>query len=196
MDEFRAGFGRQKHENYAGCDDRWLLSPGIWGLWVPCRARPGPIIGIWYGRDQSTQTPQIPGDRDFPDQGTQCRVGDDGMATNWKADPTSWRTSPRPIGWGRIRAAILQRDPVCTWGFLKGELAYGEANCREASTDVDHIGSPDDHDSNSLRGLCSYHHAKRTASQGVLGRARIRQERPRVRPKQRHPGIKEAGDDN
>ena len=91
-----------------------------------------------------------------------------------------------------IRPAILARDPICLWGFLDGE----DGPCREPSTEVDHIGSPWDHNSNSLRGICSFHHRRRTASQGVEGRARIRQEKPRTRPKSRHPGIREAGDDD
>lgn len=50
------------------------------------------------------------------------------------------------------------------------------------------MGAPDDHDPEHLRGICSYHHARRTASQGVEARARIRRERPRNRPKPKHPG--------
>jgi hypothetical protein len=101
----------------------------------------------------------------------------------------SWRTVPLPANWQSvIRPAILRRDPICLWGFLPEEI--GE--CREPSTDVDHIGEPDDHNPESLRGICSYHHRKRTASQGVAGRAKIREEKPRLRPRPNHPGYKEG----
>ena len=103
----------------------------------------------------------------------------------------SWRRFPLPDNWySEIRPSILARDGVCLWGFLPGELWPGEANCTNASNEVDHIGDPNDHSLDNLRGICTFHHRRRTASQGVEGRARIRQDKPKNRPKPKHPGIR------
>jgi 5-methylcytosine-specific restriction protein A len=59
-------------------------------------------------------------------------------------------------GWRKLRALILQRDPICR----------DESGCTRPSTDVDHIiprragGSDDPSD---LRGLCHRHHSSKTA---------------------------------
>lgn len=100
---------------------------------------------------------------------------------------TSWRTVPLPPNWGAIRRDILARDMVCRWGILPGEIGL----CNLPPTDVDHMGDPSDHSYELLRGLCSFHHRRRTASQGVAGRARIRSTKPRKRPRSKHPGWKD-----
>lgn len=89
-----------------------------------------------------------------------------------------WRTSPLPPGWARIRRRILARDPICTW----------PAGCSARSTEVDHIGRADDHSDPALRGLCQAHHRERTAAQGVQAR-RVRAAQ-RLRPTERHPGLR------
>jgi hypothetical protein len=81
---------------------------------------------------------------------------------------------------------VMARDPYCLWGFLPGE----DGPCYYPSEDVDHMGDANNHSLESLRGICRAHHRIRTASQGVEGRARIRAERPKARPKARHPGFK------
>ncbi len=58
--------------------------------------------------------------------------------------------------WRRVRAVVLQRDPICR----------DEAGCNQRSTDVDHIvarkhGGSDD--ASNLRGLCHRHHSRKTA---------------------------------
>jgi 5-methylcytosine-specific restriction enzyme A len=103
----------------------------------------------------------------------------------------SWRSVPLPPNWPAIRADIMARDPICLWGFLPGE----DGPCAMPSEDVDHMGDPDDHSYELLRGICRAHHRRRTASQGVAGRAMIRASRPRLRPKPKHPGYKRKGDD-
>ncbi|MFE6282447.1 HNH endonuclease [Streptomyces sp. NPDC057877] len=116
------------------------------------------------------------------------------MDGHWKEAASSWRTVPRPTGWKRIRAGILERDGgVCTW------IDDGE-RCTEPGTDVDHIGDPDDHSPANLRLLCGYHHRRRTALQARAARGPLPTRR---RPTEAHPGLvstqarrpRPAGDD-
>ncbi len=104
----------------------------------------------------------------------------------------SWRVSPRPPGWAAIARRILARDPICTWGYLFEEE---DGPCYQPSTDCDHIGDRDDHTDDNLRGLCSFHHRRRTSSQANVAQARMRRERPKARPKARHPGYRDDTDD-
>ncbi|MDG4768842.1 hypothetical protein, partial [Solwaraspora sp. WMMD792] len=73
--------------------------------------------------------------------------------------PSQWRTAPLPRGWRtRIVPRILRRDRTCTL----------RTHCRGAqSTEVDHIGDPEDHGDHNLRGVCSRCHAHRTGQQGA-----------------------------
>ena len=99
----------------------------------------------------------------------------------------SWRTVPLPRNWGQIRLFVLQRDPQCRWGSLPEDMA-NPGLCLNRSTDADHTGDPNDHRPESLRGLCTNHHATRTGRQGAAGKAAVM--RTRKRPKERHPGYK------
>jgi hypothetical protein len=104
-----------------------------------------------------------------------------GRQTGWAPDPTSRRTSPRPIGWKKIRLAILGRDGYrCTWI----DEATG-LRCEAQATDVDHIGDNDDHSEANLRSLCGWHHDKRTGAQASAARW-SRRPQPTKRP---HPGL-------
>jgi hypothetical protein len=99
----------------------------------------------------------------------------------------SWRSAPLPKGWGRLRMAVLARDPVCRWGLLPGE----DDVCGQDSTEVDHIGEPWDHRLVALRGLCHSHHRRRTSGQVAAqnaARAALR-----LRPMEPHPGIIREG---
>jgi hypothetical protein len=101
--------------------------------------------------------------------------------THWAPDPTSRRTSPRPIGWKKICAAILGRDGYrCVWI----DEATG-LRCEMRATDVDHIGANDDDSETNLRSLCGRHHDKRTGAQASAARWARRQQ-PTKRP---HPGL-------
>ena len=89
----------------------------------------------------------------------------------------SRRTSPLPPNWRSIRAAILKRDPTCRL----------RTHCDGApSTEVDHIGHPDDHTPGSLRGVCRRCHASRTGKQAASARST---KYDRRRPVERHPGL-------
>ena len=96
---------------------------------------------------------------------------------------SSRRTVPLPGNWHAIVPAILARDPVCRWGILPAEEGY----CRSDSTEVDHMGDAWDHDPSVLRGICHYHHLKRTSAQGNAAAARQRS--LRFRPQEKHPGF-------
>jgi 5-methylcytosine-specific restriction enzyme A len=92
-----------------------------------------------------------------------------------------------PPNWGVIRAAVIARDPVCRWGSLDSDMAE-PGRCPDRSTDADHIGDPNDHSLEVLRGLCQRHHQVRTGRQGAAGRVAV--QRTRKRPQEPHPGFK------
>jgi hypothetical protein len=96
---------------------------------------------------------------------------------------SSRRTVPLPGNWHAIVPAILARDPVCRWGALPWEEGY----CRSDSTEVDHMGSAADHRPEVLRGICHYHHLRRTSAQGNAAAARMRS--LKYRPAEKHPGF-------
>jgi hypothetical protein len=99
----------------------------------------------------------------------------------------SWRTVPLPPNWGAIRAFVITRDPQCTWGSIREDMAE-PGRCLNRSTDADHTGDPNDHSPEALRGLCTNHHATRTGRQGAAGKAAVM--RTRKRPRDKHPGFK------
>jgi hypothetical protein len=101
----------------------------------------------------------------------------------------SWRTTPLPSGWGRLRASVLIRDPICRWGMLPGE----DGPCHMPSTTSDHMGPPDDHRIELLRGLCEPHHVRRSGQQGQAAKT-ARYRAMKFRPKEPHPGfIRDGG---
>jgi 5-methylcytosine-specific restriction enzyme A len=101
----------------------------------------------------------------------------------------SWRTTPLPSGWGRLRASVLMRDPICRWGMLPGE----DGPCHMPSTTSDHIGPPDDHRIELMRGLCDPHHKRRSGQQGAVART-ARYRAMKYRPREPHPGfIRDGG---
>jgi hypothetical protein len=100
----------------------------------------------------------------------------------------SWRTTPLPSGWGRLRTLVLVRDPVCRWGMLPGEVGP----CHQDATEADHMGEPWDHRPEMLRGLCHPHHKKRSDAQGRAVKAARRS--ARFLPIEPHPGFVRKGD--
>jgi 5-methylcytosine-specific restriction protein A len=98
--------------------------------------------------------------------------------------PGQWKGSNRraelPADWETaIRPRILARDGYqCTW------IEDG-VRCTARATDVDHIGDKHDHSDENLRGICDWHHKKRTAAQGNAARKRV----PEKRRPEPHPGL-------
>jgi hypothetical protein len=101
-----------------------------------------------------------------------------------------WSNSARraqlPSGWARIRRRVLERDGYrCTW------LVEWQ-RCSKAATDVDHVRDPHDHRESNLRSLCAYHHARKSAAEGVAAR-RARGAvgyQSSKRTPELHPGVK------
>lgn len=90
----------------------------------------------------------------------------------------SWdgkRRATLPSDWRKIRARILRRDPLC-------RIADPHL-CTGRSTEVDHIGAPDNHHPDNLRGVCTPCHKARTQAQAQAAR------KPQARPKPPHPGV-------
>jgi 5-methylcytosine-specific restriction protein A len=90
-----------------------------------------------------------------------------------------WSTSSRrltlPADWPRIRARILERDPVCRLGYPgRWMTAAGYVSCAVVSAEVDHIDSPTDHEPSNLRGVCVPCHRRRTQAQSAAARTRRR----------------------
>jgi 5-methylcytosine-specific restriction protein A len=99
------------------------------------------------------------------------------MSGQWK---TSRRREELPPDWPALREAQLRRDDYrCVWILPSGQ------RCPNKATDVDHYGEKWEH--HKLRSLCSGHHDKRTAQQGVEEAARRRPVPPRSRRQQKHP---------
>src|SRR5690606_1828016 len=95
------------------------------------------------------------------------------MGSNWKG---SNRSVELPPNWYSIRRRVLRRDPACR---VDG--------CSSPSTEVDHIRPGHDHSESNLRGICSFHHRRKSSMEGVNQRAKLR--KLRRRPEQRHPGL-------
>jgi len=100
---------------------------------------------------------------------------------------SSRRTVSLPNGWDGIRPVILARDPSCRYGAIPDDM-YELGQCREPSTEVDHMGDPDDHRPEMLRGICHRHHLIRTARQAAAARNSTRPSRKR--PPEPHPGFR------
>jgi hypothetical protein len=99
----------------------------------------------------------------------------------------SRRSVPLPSGWDGLRGPILARDPSCRYGSIPEDM-YEPGRCQAPSTEVDHIGDPDDHRHEMLRGLCTRHHNIRTSRQAALARNATRV--TRKRPPESHPGFR------
>ena len=100
------------------------------------------------------------------------------MTGRWSGNSATNRSEELPDDWAQLRAEQLDRDDHrCVWKLPSG------ARCPNEATDVDHYGPKWDH--TRLRSLCSSHHDKRTALQGMQEAAR-RRATPRRR-KDPHP---------
>lgn len=97
----------------------------------------------------------------------------------------AWQGSTRrvtlPKNWQAIRAKVLKRD-----GYLC-QIRDPDAGCLLRATEVDHVGSRDDHRLSQLRAACSPCHQRRSAQQGQAARAALAARG--TRPAERHPGL-------
>jgi 5-methylcytosine-specific restriction enzyme A len=100
----------------------------------------------------------------------------------------SRRTVPLPPDWRAVTFAILARDPVCRWGRIVGIVPAESGLCNGDSEEVDHFGAPWDHRPEVLRGICHYHHLRRTSMQANAAKALLRAQK--TRPADNHPGYR------
>lgn len=90
----------------------------------------------------------------------------------WGLVFVAWENSDRhdrlPSDWAKRRRVVLERCGYrCEWDL------GGGVRCGERATDVDHIRRGDDHSFANLRGLCSAHHARKSAGEGWAERQRL-----------------------
>jgi 5-methylcytosine-specific restriction endonuclease McrA len=96
----------------------------------------------------------------------------------------STRRSRLPRDWPRIRRRIIRRDSgVCTWLMSDGR------RCDQSGTDVDHIVPGDDHRDENLRLLCTWHHGRKSGTEG--GSASAAKRVSTTRPKLTHPALED-----
>ena len=100
----------------------------------------------------------------------------------WKG---SDRLSRLPADWPKIRNKVKKRDGYrCTHINERGE------RCIEDATDVDHIRPGDDHSLDNLRSLCSWHHLKKSGSEGAAARAAVlKRNSMKFKRVEKHPGL-------
>jgi len=99
-----------------------------------------------------------------------------------------WETSNRkaelPHDWATRRVRVLRRDAYrCRARDSTGLVCGAPAN------QVDHIERGNNHDESNLEALCRWHHARKSAQEGVAAR------RPRPRQQRTpepHPGLRPA----
>lgn len=98
----------------------------------------------------------------------------------------AWEGSTRadrlPDNWGQLRQIVLKRcKNRCEETMRSGK------RCHDKATEVDHITPGDDHSLSNLQGLCTWHHARKTAIEGNDARTRLTQ----TRAPETHPGAKQ-----
>lgn len=97
------------------------------------------------------------------------------MSGGWQG---SDRKARLPIGWAKIRARILARDPVCKICGVR------------PSAFCDHIvARADDHSDTGLQGVCGPCHDQKSAREGAAA-AKAKGRPTRKRPPEQHPGLR------
>ena len=88
------------------------------------------------------------------------------------------RVKRLPPGWRKIRARILERDPICKICDVR------------PSAFCDHIEAKrDDHSEAGLQGVCGPCHDQKSSAEG--NQAQRNNPRPgRTRPPEQHPGLR------
>ncbi|MEU0587995.1 HNH endonuclease signature motif containing protein [Streptomyces sp. NPDC006132] len=115
-------------------------------------------------------------------RGTRRTVAHEAAVSGWAG---SRRRDSLPKNWARLRRQVIRRDGgQCTARYSDG------TRCPEPGTDVDHIvpvslGGTDDLE--GLQLLCSWHHARKSSSEG--GRAAALTRKSIHRPRASHPAL-------
>lgn len=100
-----------------------------------------------------------------------------------RVESGSRRTVALPVDWPARREAVKKRDKTCRW------IEHGQLCRSTENVEVDHVGSPEDHDLTNLRLLCRPHHSRRTGQQGAAAAKQYYATRTRRRPADEHPGL-------
>ena len=95
---------------------------------------------------------------------------------------SSDRKSRLPANWRQLRAVVLER---C--GGRCEVVKKSGVRCWDKATDVDHIVAGDDHSLSNLRGICDWHHKRKSSQEGVEAR-RAKRSVLRREP-EAHPGL-------
>lgn len=97
----------------------------------------------------------------------------------WETD----RKARLPDNWKALVGQVKQRAKGrCEWRLPSGK------RCPRPGTDCDHRRPGDDHRLENLQWLCTHHHAKKSAMEGVYGRRAKRAPRREKRRIERDPG--------
>lgn len=98
----------------------------------------------------------------------------------------AWSSSDRksrlPANWPFLRKAVLER---C--GGRCEVLKKDGSRCRDRATEVDHIVAGDNHHASNLRGICTWHHARKSAMEGVEAKRKANE--ILYRAPETHPGL-------
>ena len=98
----------------------------------------------------------------------------------------AWATSNRkerlPANWSKLRHQVMAR---C--GGRCEVLKKDGSRCRDSATDVDHVVPGDDSSLANLRGICQWHHARKSALEGVAAKRELNS--ILYRKPETHPGI-------
>ena len=100
------------------------------------------------------------------------------MSGGW-AD--SDRKSRLPADWPLLRQVVLER---C--GGRCEVVKKNGKRCWDKATDVDHIVAGDDHSIPNLRGICTWHHKRKSSREGNAAKALLL--RDLKRPSEAPPG--------
>lgn len=96
-----------------------------------------------------------------------------------------WESSDRrqrlPPNWDSLRAIVLQR----CGGRCELKRKDG-SRCWDKATDVDHISHGDDNSLSNLRGICTWHHKRKSSAEGHAAQQELRA--ILTRPAETHPG--------
>jgi len=97
----------------------------------------------------------------------------------------STRKATLPINWEKLRSTVFQRDGYrCT---------YVRSDGRRCTTtdrlECDHVVDRLNHDPSNLTTLCSWHHLRKSSSQGGKAKAAAPKRSLARRAPERHPGL-------
>ena len=112
----------------------------------------------------------------------------------------SYRRTPLPHGWSRIRRGVLERDGYRCTMILDSDTPFTHPDsgvvmiidagdrCGARANQVHHMRSDTDHNERNLVSLCTYHHEHITASEAYIksDRAALKQKKKTLKE---HPGI-------